>query len=234
MVEVKEKMEKALELAGKKLDPAGLEEYSKLYTPAISDAIDNLHFRPGFLEMGIKAMWPGARFVGYAATIALKEEKSFDESAVQRMMGMLGKVGRHRAVVMSMSGLNLAAGLGQITSMICQRLGVTGGVVDGPVRDLAQVHELKFPLFARGTIPSSIRGRMSLGSLMEPISCGGVVVHPGDLVMGDINGVVVVPAARIEDVLAEAKKIISADAFWQKAMEQGRDPAEIERQVPLP
>jgi regulator of RNase E activity RraA len=75
---------------------------------------------------------------------------------------------------------------------------------------------------------------MSLGSLMEPISCGGVVVHPGDLVMGDINGVVVVPAAEIEDVLAEAKKIIQADAFWQKAIEQGRDPAEIERQVPLP
>jgi len=234
MVDVKEKVEKALELAGKKLDPADLEEYSKLYTPAISDAIDNLRLRPGFLEMGIKAMWPGARFVGYAATIALKEEKSFDESAVQGMMGLLGKVGRHRAVVMSMAGLNLAAGLGQITSMICQRLGVTGGVVDGPVRDLAQVHELKFPLFARGTIPSSIRGRMSLGALMEPISCGGVVVHPGDLVMGDINGVVVVPAAQIEDVLAEAKKIIQADAFWQKAMEQGRDPAEIERQVPLP
>ncbi len=234
MVDLKEKVEKALELAGRKLDPAYLDHYAKLYTPAVADALDNLKFRPGFLEMGIKPMWPGARFVGYAATIALKEEKSFDESAVQGMMGMLGKVGKHRAVVMSMSGLNIAAGLGQITSMICQRLGVTGGVVDGPVRDLVQVSQLKFPLFARGTIPSSIRGRMSLGSLMEPISCGGVVVQPGDLVMGDINGVVVVPAAEIEEVLAEAKKIIQADAFWQKAMEQGRDPAEIERQVPLP
>jgi len=234
MVDLKEKVEKALELAGKKLDPAGLADYAKLYTPAVSDALDNLGFRPGFMEMGIKPMWPGARFVGYAATISLKEEKTFDESAVQGMMGLLGKVGKHRAVVMSMAGLNIASGLGQITSMICQRLGVTGGVVDGPVRDLAQVSQLQFPLFARGTIPSSIRGRMSLDSLMEPINCGGVVVHPGDLVMGDINGVVVVPEKEIADVLAEAKKIISADAFWQKAMEQGRDPADIERQVPLP
>ncbi|OGP56142.1 MAG: hypothetical protein A2V67_05150 [Deltaproteobacteria bacterium RBG_13_61_14] len=234
MSEVKAKLEKALELAGKPVDPRSLEEYSKLYTPAISDALDNLGLRPGFMDLGIKPMWPGARLVGYAATIELKAEKSFDESGVQAMMEMLGKVGKNRAVVMSMSGLWIAAGLGQITSMICQRLGVTGGVVDGAVRDLAQVNALKFPLFARGTIPSSIRGRMSLGSLMEPVTCGGVVVHPGDLVMGDINGVVVVPGDEAQPVLDEAKKIIRADAFWQKAMEQGRDPAEIEREVPLP
>ena len=234
MSEVKAKLEKALELAGKKVDPKFLEEYSKLYTPAVSDALDNLGLRPGFMDLGIKPMWPGARLVGYAATIELKAEKSFDESGVQAMMGLFGKVGRHRAVVMSMSGLWIAAGLGQITSMICQRLGVTGGVVDGAVRDLAQVNALKFPLFARGAIPSSIRGRMSLGSLMEPVTCGGVKVHPGDLVMGDINGVVVVPGDEAQRVLDEAKKIIQADAFWQKAMEQGRDPAEIEREVPLP
>jgi len=144
------------------------------------------------------------------------------------------KVGKHRAVVMSMSGLNVAAGLGQVTSMMAQKIGCAGGVVDGPVRDLAQVNALKFPLFGRGCIPSSVRGRMTLGGLMGPIKCGGMLVNPGDLVFGDICGVVVVPGDKIKEVLEEANKIISADVFWQEQLKKGRNPADIEKEVPLP
>jgi len=234
MSELEQKYKQAMEAASVEFDPQVLEEYSRLYTPAVSDAIDNLKIRPGFMDPGIKPMWPGARFVGYAATIEFVPAETFDEKDLQALMGMFSKVGRHRAVVMSMSGMNVAAGLGQVTSMICQKLGVTGGVVDGPVRDLAQVHALGFPLFGRGCIPSSVRGRMKLGGLMNPVNCGGVTVNPGDLVFGDINGVVAVPADKIRGVLEESKRIISADVYWQEQMNKGRTPAEIEKEVPLP
>jgi len=234
MVRSDEKIKKAMELAGAELDASLLAEFADRYTPAVSDAIDNLKLRPGFMDMGIKPMWPGARFAGYAATVEFVPSVTFDEKGVQNMLGMFSKVGRNRAVVMSMSGLNVAAGLGQVTSMMAQRLGCAGGVVDGPVRDLAQVNALRFPLFGRGCIPSSVRGRMTLGSLMEPIKCGGVLVNPGDLVFGDISGVVVVPGNKIKEVLAEANKIISADLFWQDQLNKGKSPADIEKEVPLP
>jgi 4-hydroxy-4-methyl-2-oxoglutarate aldolase len=231
---LEKKFADAIAAASKELDPKMLAEYSKLYTPAVSDAIDNLKLRPGFMDMGIKPMWPGARFVGYAATIEFVPGDTFNEGDVQSLMSMLSKVGKHRAVVMSMSGMNIASGLGQVTSMIAQKLGCTGGVVDGPVRDLAQVNALKFPLFGRGCIPSSVRGRMKLGSLISPVKCGGVLVNPGDLVFGDINGVVVAPEHALREVLEESKKIISADNFWQEQMKKGRSPADIEKEVPLP
>lgn len=234
MSEKDQKFARAIELAAVELDLSILVEYGNLYSPAVSDALDNLKLRPGFMDMGIKPMWPGARFAGYAATVEFAPSATFDEKGVQKMLAMFNKVGKSRAVVMSMSGLNVAAGLGQVTSMMAQRLGCTGGVVDGPVRDLAQVNALRFPLFGRGCIPSSVRGRMSLGALMEPIKCGGVLVNPGDLVFGDISGVVVVPGAKVKEVLSEAKKIISADVFWQDQLNKGKSPADIEKEVPLP
>ncbi len=109
----------------------------------------------------------------------------------------------------------IALGLGQSTSRILQGLGFRGGMVDGPIRDIPQVKDLKFPIFARGIICSSIRGRMiiDMESIMKPISCGERTINSGDLIFGDINGVVIVPSEIIEVVLNKAKEIISSDKW---------------------
>ncbi len=135
-----------------------------------------------------------------------------------------------------MSGKMIAAGLGQSTSRILQGLGFRGGLVDGPVRDIPQVTALGFSLFAKGIICSSIRGRMiiDLEAVMTPINCGGHTVNPGDLIFGDINGVVVVNKDQIEQVLEKANEIISTDKWWFEQLEKGRNPADIEKEKPLP
>ena len=69
---------------------------------------------------------------------------------------------------------------------------------------------------------------------MKPVECGGRIINPGDLIFGDINGVVIVKQEHIEVVLAKAKDIISTDKWWFEQLEKGRDPTEIEREKPLP
>lgn len=218
-------------------DFALLDEYAKLYTPAISDAVDKLGLPSCFMDMGIRSMWHGARFVGYAGTVEfvpVPEGEQLDESQLVQGMEMIDAIQKGTVVVMTMHNVFTAAAWGQVTSMIARSAGCVGTVVDGPVRDLARVSDIQYPVFARGTVPSSIRGRFKPGKVNEPVLCGGVVVEAEDLIMADISGVVVVKQKDIEKVLETAKEIISADTWWEEQLEKGRKPAEIEREVPLP
>jgi 4-hydroxy-4-methyl-2-oxoglutarate aldolase len=214
-----------------------LEEYSKLYTPAVSDAIDELGLESGFLDAGIRPIWAGARMVGFAGTMKMVlSDQPLERNIIGQMTKFIDQVPKFPIACVDMSGQMVAAGLGQSTSRILQGLGFRGGLVDGPIRDIAQVTALQFPIFARGIICSSIRGRMvvDLESVNTRIQCGGRVIHPGDLVFGDINGVVIVGKDHIEEVLKKANETISTDTWWFQQLEKGRNPADIEKEKPLP
>lgn len=94
---------------------------------------------------------------------------------------------------------------------IAQRNGVAGIVVDGVVRDVLESREHRFPVFGRGVSPIPAK-RVGDGGMNVQIRCGGVVVNPGDVVVADEEGIVVVPRARAEDVLAKAQAKAAADA----------------------
>ncbi|MHA1269274.1 MAG: RraA family protein [Candidatus Helarchaeota archaeon] len=215
-----------------------IEEYSKLYTCAVSDAIDELGLEPGFIDAELRPIWPGARMVGFAGTMKMiTSEEPLDRNIVGKIIKFFDKVPKYPIACIDMDGGKMiAAGLGQSTSRLLQGAGFRGGLVNGPVRDIAQIIALKFPIFARGIICSSIRGRMVIDfdSLMKPINCGQKIINSNDLVFGDINGVVVVDQNHIEEVLIKAKEIISADKWWFEQLEKGRDPADIEKEKPLP
>jgi 4-hydroxy-4-methyl-2-oxoglutarate aldolase len=103
---------------------------------------------------------------------------------------------------------------------IAQRRGVAGLVVDGVIRDVVESRDKGFPLYARGYSPIPGK-RVGDGDMNMPIRCGGVIVNPGDIVVADEEGVVVVPRARIDDVLAKAQARVAADAKlslddWEK------------------
>jgi regulator of RNase E activity RraA len=214
-----------------------LDEYTKLYTCAVSDAIDELGLEPGYIDAGIRPIWNGARMIGFAGTMKMvPSDKPLDRDVIARMVKFIKLVPKFPIMCVDMSGEMIAAGLGQSTSRILQGLGFRGGLVDGPVRDIPQVLALKFPIFARGIVCSSIRSRMiiDMDSVMQPIKCGQRKINPGDLVFGDINGVVIVNSANIKDVLEKAKEIISTDKWWFEQLEKGRDPTDIEKEKELP
>jgi regulator of RNase E activity RraA len=94
---------------------------------------------------------------------------------------------------------------------IAQRRGIAALVADGVIRDLAEVRDMGFPVFARGVIP--IPGaKKAVAPLNTPVLCGGVTVHPGDIVVADEEGVAVAPGARQEEVLRAARAALAKEA----------------------
>jgi 4-hydroxy-4-methyl-2-oxoglutarate aldolase len=103
---------------------------------------------------------------------------------------------------------------------VAQRRGVAGFVIDGVIRDMAEARANGFPLFARGLSPIP-GGKEGPGEINGPVRCGGIVVNPGDVIVGDEEGVVAVPRARAADLLAKAQAKAAADAAetldqWEK------------------
>jgi 4-hydroxy-4-methyl-2-oxoglutarate aldolase len=94
---------------------------------------------------------------------------------------------------------------------IAQRRGVAALVVDGVIRDVVESRQKRFPTFARGVSPIPAK-RVGDGGLNVQVRCGGVVVNPGDLVVADEEGIVVVPRRRVDDVLAKAQAKVTADS----------------------
>jgi 4-hydroxy-4-methyl-2-oxoglutarate aldolase len=98
--------------------------------------------------------------------------------------------------------------MGTIMMTACQALGIAGVVVDGAVRDAAEILEMGYPVFSVGTNPNGPT-KFVPGRINWPVSLGGVTVHPGDLVVGDADGVVIVEREKAESLLPLAAKKIA-------------------------
>ena len=129
---------------------------------------------------------------------------------------MLDQIKKGTVAVLSMDGKMIAGGWGQVTSKIAHTYGCVGALVDGPVRDIVQIAHQKFPVFAKGLHPASIRGRMKLGTIDESVECGGQVIKNGDFIFGDQVGVVVVPRGELEKVVSLSRyKSNQKATAWQ-------------------
>jgi 4-hydroxy-4-methyl-2-oxoglutarate aldolase len=171
--------------------------------------------RAQVMDIGIRPLWPRMpRIAGPAFTVRCPPgDNLMVHAAVHRAAPGSVVVVESGDVAHAVAGGNLLA--------VAQRRGITAFVVDGVIRDLAEVRDLAFPVFARGVIP--IPGAKDvLEPLNSPVVCGGVTVHGGDVVVGDEEGVVVVPAGRREQVLRDARAALAAEAAvsldeWEQA-----------------
>jgi 4-hydroxy-4-methyl-2-oxoglutarate aldolase len=131
----------------------------------------------------------------------------------------------HRAptgsvIIVESANLDYAVAGGNVCA-VAQRRGIAAFVIDGAIRDLAELRERQFPVCARGIIPIP-GGKDALDVLNGPVRCGGVQVEPGDIVVADEEGIVVVPAALADDVLLRAQARAAKDAArslddWEQA-----------------
>ena len=123
-------------------------------------------------------------------------------------------------LVVDAGGYGDAALWGELMSLNAVRRGLGGLVIDGAVRDRSTLAEIGFPVFARGCVPNGTFKRKP-GALNQPVACGGLSVAPGDLVLGDADGVVVVPRADAEEILERASKQIEKEAMLRRQIEAG-------------
>jgi 4-hydroxy-4-methyl-2-oxoglutarate aldolase len=153
----------------------------------------------GDMHPRIKPMFPGARVAGPAFTTKIFPGETF---------GVLRAIERAPAgsvIVIDAGGAERGVSWGGTSTLAAMMKGLAGCVTDGTVRDLAEIQQKQFPIFATGTsLRAGLRGHQ--GWIDIPVSVGEVPVNPGDFVLGDLDGVVVVPASRLEEVAALAVK----------------------------
>lgn len=169
----------------------------------------------------IKPLWAGAKVAGAALTVACPVGDNLTlHKAIE-----LAKPGD--VIVADAGGYKEAGGMwGEIMSLAARKRGVEGVVVDGAVRDVAALRAIEFPVFARASSPGPT-SKKSFGSISEPVVCGGVLVAPGDIVLGDDDGVVVIPRARAEEVLALGREREEREARIRRLIEEGKTTVEI-------
>lgn len=115
---------------------------------------------------------------------------------------------------------------GGITTDCAHRKGIAGVVIDGAIRDSLEISRSKLPVFARSIVPNA-GGAEYVGEMNISVACGGIVIAPGDWVVGDEDGVVVIPAAQIDEVAARGEAIVAAEVRIKKAVRSGQDLASI-------
>ncbi|KLN54501.1 RraA family protein [Variovorax paradoxus] len=170
--------------------------------------IGHFHDR-GFLHGRIKAMTAVARSVGTAVTVRCEGS---DGSILHHALGQL-RVGDFLFV--DRAGDETIACMGGASMLAARLRGVAGVVVDGCVTDIAELRELGVPVWARGLSARTTRAGGQSGSFCRPVDCGGVRVHPGDAVLADENGVLVMPP---DEAWALARKAIGLQQAEQQTL----------------
>lgn len=192
-----------------------LEELVRFPVAVIGDAMG----ARGIMHHGIKPLCREATVCGPAITV---ETRSADNLMVHTAL----KLARAGDVIVVDAHGDLSAGIwGGLTTAMAMRKGLAGLVIDGAVRDSAELTASGFPVFTRGVCARG-GGKEGPGQVNMPISCAGVPIQPGDAIVGDADGVVVVPRALLKETLASARNKMEKEALRMAAI-QGEDPEGI-------
>src|SRR5512137_523927 len=198
-----------------------------LATSNLSDALDKLGLSGAVI--GIVPLWGRTKVVGRAVTIRMTAAGAVESKAHLGVDAIQSSAAGDVIVIDNRGDLQNNC-WGEILSMAALKRGIAGVVVDGAVRDVDACEDFGFPVHARGTVPITARGRIVQEAWNVPIRLGNVAVRPGDVVVADVNGVVVVPIALLDQVLAVAEEIFDKETRMLDALRAGRSMVEVDRE----
>lgn len=177
-----------------------MKQFYDLPTTCISDALNGMRN----LDPSIKPLQDSYKVAGRAFTVKIP---SGDNTMVLKA---IKEASPGDVLVIDAKGESYRAVAGDFVVSLAQKLGIAGMIVDGVIRDLIGVRSLNFPVFSKGTtVAASFKN--GAGEINVPISCGGVPIAPGDIIVGDADGVVVIPQADAEKVLEKALAKLKKD-----------------------
>ncbi len=205
------------------------ERFAAIYTAALVDVLDARGFHDQTLPPEIRPLERGTRVAGLAYTVkggpaSNPDAASYDE-AVRKVLRMLGDVPEGHVAVYSCDH-DVSAHLGELSVTSLKSRGVAGCVLDGGCRDVGFILAEGFPVFCRFVTPEDSTWRWELEATQVPVTIGRVRIEPGDWIVGDDDGVVVVPATIAEDVLLEAERKAATESEIRIAVRGGMPPLE--------
>jgi regulator of RNase E activity RraA len=184
-----------------------LDGFRHVEVASVSDALEQLTGRRMYMTHHMQPIFP-SKFAGFALTVLLKkDEGNNDPAALSGMLAAIDQGSANSVYVMVVEDGADIAGMGGLMGTAMWARGFSGAVIDGGVRDVAHLRKIGFPVFALGIVPSTSIHHYRFGGAKIPVVCGGVQVQPDDIVVADSDGVVVVPRAKAQEVLALAQQM---------------------------
>lgn len=206
------------------IDADLLNTLSSLSTPLLVDARLRLGLPEGDLDPGIRPVVPFSRMVGTAVTVRLevaRDETSADfgllTQAYESGRGSLASI----IVIQVPEELGRYGIVGEVAAVRARARGFVGALVEGAVRDTDDLRRLKFPVYSRTIAPGNIGGKVTAVDISGPVHVGGRAIHPGDLIVADNDGVVVIRPDRIGDVVAMAVAIKGWEGRLSRVLAEG-------------
>lgn len=208
------------EAAGRQDDPLVILR-ERLYTAVVSDVLD----RQGLLEQAMSArirpLEPRMRLVGRAHTVLTADIYQRPENPYEKEISSVDSLKPGDVMVAATNGSERTCLWGELLSTAARARGAAGALIDGHTRDVARILEMGFPLFCTGFRPVDSSSRSIVVDYDCPVLCGGVIVHPGDVIFADIDGVVVIPRDRLEETVRAALEKVEAENSSRKMLEEG-------------
>ncbi|MEJ2555092.1 MAG: RraA family protein [Anaerolineae bacterium] len=219
-------MRKIINQRDKAPDPEilrGFKDLLKIYSPScvVADAQE----RAGVMHSYIRPLTNDTRFVGPALTVRLEPGNQVD------CLDALAVAQEGDVIVVDAAGETETSIWGGLMAGLCSIKGVVGAVVDGAIRDIDEIRDLRFFIFSKAIVPRSTHtpysGRMEPIEINVPIQCAGVVVNPGDIVLGDEIGVTVVPLENAAEVLEKAREQADKEEQTRARIREGKSVEEL-------
>jgi len=190
--------------------PAGdplIQGLREVEVASVADAMEQLYGQQSFMSHEMRPLSP-AKFAGPAVTVLMKKEEHKEGSAAsQGMLDAIDNAPAGSVYVMVLENGADYAGIGGLMATAMKYRGFAGAIVDGSVRDTPQIRKLQFPVFSRGVAPSTTINHYRFAGVNVPVTCAGVKVNGGDIIVADEDGVAVVPKVHAADVLKKAQDL---------------------------
>ncbi|MEM2924410.1 MAG: 3-hexulose-6-phosphate synthase [Methanocellales archaeon] len=183
-------------------------------TPNISDAMH----RKGVMR-DIKPVVGGVKMVGRAVTV-----QTFEGDWAKPVEAI--DVAQKGDVIVIYNGSNYVAPWGELATHSCKNKGIAGVVIDGAVRDIEDIRAMKFPVFASAVVPNAGEPK-GFGEINAEIKCGGLTVKPGDYIVGDDNGVVVIPKERAYEIARRAMEVKKNEDRVREEIKRGKTLSQV-------
>ena len=199
----------------------------QLYTAVISDVLDAKGYRDQVMRAELNAITEGSVVAGRARTLLAVDYYEMLEHPYAPEMAFIETLGPGDLVVAGTNESSYNGLWGELLSTASQIRGARGAIIDGYIRDVRKIKQLQFPLWCTGTKPVDSAGRGLTLAFDCTVKCGGVLVHPGDVVFGDEDGVVVIPKQIVQDVVKSAMDKVNAEDATRDALRAGKSFSEV-------
>jgi regulator of RNase E activity RraA len=206
-----------------------IDRLERLYPAVVADCLDRLGARSQVLDPRIRPLYPEAKVAGFASTVRCFEVDAVPESREDWYRGELEAVDSLRPADVMVVSTCRGSYWGELLATASRYRGARGIVADAYTRDTLALIEMRFPTFAAGIHCADSLGRIDVDAVGVTIACGGVEVSPGDLVLGDHDGVVVIPAALGEEAIGLAEEKMHGESLVREQLAVGMPVSEAFR-----